>query len=138
MSALLPFWVSTVVHGFTTRLSADELGDTAGPSRLLCKYQNCTNTACPFRHEDADGNPIPPPALAAAKAAKDKATSKAAAAAEAAAAAGAAGSDNEDGDVEVVMSSKGLMDGALDDTRKDVPCRYAERCTRRESTFPQS
>lgn len=48
--------------------------------------------------------------------------------------AGTAGSDNEDGDVEVVMSSKGLMDGALDDSRKDMPCRYGERCTRRE--FP--
>ncbi|WVO22115.1 uncharacterized protein IAS62_003440 [Cryptococcus decagattii] len=40
------------------------LGGTGGPSRLLCKYQNCNNLSCPFRHEDADGNPAPPPALA--------------------------------------------------------------------------
>ena len=44
----------------------------------------------------------------------------------------APGSDNEDGDVEVVMSSKSLMDGALDDTKAEVICRYGDRCTRRE------
>lgn len=40
------------------------LGGGAGPSRLLCKFQHCTNPACQFRHEDAEGNPIAPPALA--------------------------------------------------------------------------
>ncbi|WVF71284.1 hypothetical protein IAT40_006087 [Kwoniella sp. CBS 6097] len=102
---------------------AAALGDNAGPSRLLCKYQNCTNPSCPFRHEDAAGNPIPPPALTAAKAAKE------------ARAAPAPSSDNEDGEFEVVMSHKGLMDGALDDTKKDVACRYAERCTRPDCKF---
>lgn len=108
------------------------LGETAGPSRLLCKYQNCTNPACAFRHEDAEGNLIPPPALTAAKKAKDAAANKAAAAS-AAASAVAASSDNEDGDFEVVMSSKGLMDGALEDKAGgEKPCRYGERCTRRK------
>lgn len=39
------------------------LGEGAGPSRLLCKFQHCTNPSCQFRHEDANGNPIAPPAL---------------------------------------------------------------------------
>ncbi|OCF33019.1 hypothetical protein I316_05357 [Kwoniella heveanensis BCC8398] len=102
---------------------AAALGDNAGPSRLLCKYQNCTNPSCPFRHEDAAGNPIPPPALSAAKAAKE------------AKAAAAPSSDNEDGEFEVVMSHKGLMDGALDDSKKEVACRYGERCTRSDCKF---
>ncbi|KAJ9100558.1 hypothetical protein QFC21_003601 [Naganishia friedmannii] len=46
-----------------------------GPSKILCKYPDCTNPSCQFRHEDANGNPIPPPALtrqlAAAAAAPD-------------------------------------------------------------------
>lgn len=95
---------------------AAALGDAAGPSRLLCKYQNCTNPACPFRHEDADGNTIPPPALSAPKKPAQADPS----------------SDNEDGDVEVVMSSKNLMDGALDDSKSVPACRYGERCTRGE------
>jgi hypothetical protein len=43
-------------------------------------------------------------------------------------------SDNEDGDgdMEVVMTHKGLMDGALDDSKPEKACRYGERCTRRE------
>lgn len=111
------------------------LGETAGPSRLLCKYLHCTNPACAFRHEDANGNAIPPPALAAAKRAKDTATTTVAATSADAAAAGVS-SDNEDGDFEVVMSSKGLMDGALEDKAGgERACRYAERCTRRTSVF---
>lgn len=108
-------------------------GEGAGPSRLLCKYQNCTNPACPFRHEDAEGNPIPPPALTAAKAAKEKA--KLAATAAASRDHMQASSDNEDGDgdMEVVMTHKGLMDGALDDSKAERACRYGERCTRRKS-----
>nr|XP_018262867.1 uncharacterized protein I303_04352 [Kwoniella dejecticola CBS 10117]OBR85025.1 hypothetical protein I303_04352 [Kwoniella dejecticola CBS 10117] len=106
------------------------LGDSAGPSRLLCKYQNCTNPSCPFRHEDENGNSIPPPALTASKAPKPKIQPVPAA---------APSSDNEDdggdGDVEVVMSHKGLMDGALDDTKKEVSCRYGERCTRLDCKF---
>lgn len=39
------------------------LPDDNGPSKILCKFPNCTNPTCPFRHEDANGNPIPPPAL---------------------------------------------------------------------------
>nr|XP_019046434.1 hypothetical protein I302_05183 [Kwoniella bestiolae CBS 10118]OCF25364.1 hypothetical protein I302_05183 [Kwoniella bestiolae CBS 10118] len=106
------------------------LGESAGPSRLLCKYQNCTNPSCPFRHEDENGNPIPPPALTASKAPKPKI---------APVPVPSASSDNEDdggdGDVEVVMSHKGLMDGALDDTKKEVSCRYGERCTRPDCKF---
>lgn len=101
-------------------------GETAGPSRLLCKYQNCTNPSCPFRHENAQGSPIPPPALTARKAAAEKKTESVPVAA------ATAGSDNDDGDVEVVMSSKGLMDGALDDKKPEKSCRYGERCTRGE------
>ncbi|WWC89218.1 uncharacterized protein L201_004136 [Kwoniella dendrophila CBS 6074] len=109
---------------------AATLGDSAGPSRLLCKYQNCTNPSCPFRHEDEEGNPIPPPALTASKTTKPKIAPVPAV---------APSSDNEDndgdGDVEVVMTHKGLMDGALDDTRKEVSCRYGERCTRPDCKF---
>jgi hypothetical protein len=46
-----------------------------------------------------------------------------------------AGSDNEDGDFEVVMTSKGLMDGALEEKGAEKACRYGERCTRRMSLF---
>jgi len=103
------------------------LGDAAGPSRLLCKYQNCANPSCAFRHEDEQGNPIPPPALTAAKAAKEKPVVEKPEA--------NPGSDNDDGDMEVVMTHKGLMDGALDDTKPEKQCRYAEKCTRRMSTI---
>jgi len=96
---------------------------------MLCKYLNCTNPSCAFRHEDAEGNPIPPPALAAAKAAKEaKAKSLEVAKIEVI----QPSSDNEDGDVEVVVSSKSLMDGALDVSKAERQCRYGERCTRRE------
>ncbi|WRT66486.1 uncharacterized protein IL334_003445 [Kwoniella shivajii] len=111
---------------------AASLGDSAGPSRLLCKYLNCTNPSCPFRHEDAEGNPIPPPALTASKAPKTKIVPVPVA---------APSSDNEDGDgdgdgdMEVVMSHRGLMDGALDDTRKEISCRYGDRCTRPDCKF---
>jgi hypothetical protein len=97
---------------------------------LLCKYLNCTNPACAFRHEDSQGNPIPPPALTAAKAAKEAIVAKSPAAVNTGSSVNA-GSDNEDGDFEVVMSSKGLMDGPLDDkSGSEKSCRYGERCTR--------
>jgi hypothetical protein len=111
----------------------DETGDTAGPSRLLCKYLNCTNPACAFRHEDSQGKPIPPPALTAAKAAKDAAPPIPKSPAAPTGSSVNAGSDGEDGDFEVVMSSRGLMDGPLDDKISDKQCRYGERCTRRMS-----
>lgn len=128
-SARLP----SSVRFFTLRevYIANRSGETAGPSRLLCKYQNCSNPACAFRHEDANGNPIPPPALTAAKTAKDAASARSASAA--AAIAANPSSDNEDGDFEVVMSSRGLMDGALEDkggAGAEKQCRYGERCTR--------
>ena len=101
---------------------------------MLCKYQNCTNPSCAFRHEDADGNPIPPPALTALKE-KSKPTPIKTEAPR------APMSDGEDGDgdgdaedVEVVVSSKSLMDGPLDDSKIERMCRYGERCTRRKST----
>lgn len=50
-------------------LSFYPTGDTAGVSRVLCKFPVCTNPACQFRHEDADGNFIPPPAQTRATAA---------------------------------------------------------------------
>lgn len=89
-------------------------GGKAGPNRMLCKYQNCTNPACPYRHEDASGNAIPAPALttAAPKPPLD------------------ASSDAEDGDIEVVMTSKSLLDGPLDDSKKVVMCRFGDRCAR--------
>lgn len=97
---------------------------------MLCKYQNCTNPACSFRHEDAEGNPIPPPALAAAKATEDAKAKPVETIRDEI----QPGSDNEDGDVEVVVSSKSLMDGALDDSKADKMCRYGDMCTRRESS----
>lgn len=104
-------------------------GEKAGPSRMLCKYQNCTNPACPFRHEDAEGNAVPAPALTKAKSASTVKPKVAPV---------DASSDNEDGDIEVVMTSKSLLDGPLDDTKKAVPCRYGERCTRGRCFTPLS
>lgn len=95
---------------------------------MLCKYLNCTNPSCQFRHEDANGNSIPPPALSAMK--KSKPTPVAIVHP-----ADAGMSDNEDGDMEVVMSSKSLMDGPLDDKKADRQCRFGERCTRGELLF---
>jgi hypothetical protein len=97
-------------------------GETAGPSRLLCKYQNCNNPSCPFRHKDSNGDPIPPPALTAAKQ-KRQASQKPM----------SVEHSGDEVEMEVVMSSKGLLDGALDDA---VPgqraCRYGDRCVKRE------
>lgn len=90
---------------------------------MLCKYQNCTNPSCQFRHEDAQGNAIPPPALTAAKLAKSNPPPPV----------DTSMSDNEDNDVEVVMTSKSLMDGPLDEKTGEKMCRYGERCTRGES-----
>jgi hypothetical protein len=104
--------------------SIDLLGSKAGPSKLLCKYQNCTNPSCAFRHEDADGNPIPPPALSKTPAMPTISTGPLPVY--------QPSSDNEDGDVEVVMTSKSLLDGPLDDSKPAVACRFGERCTRRE------
>lgn len=79
------------------------LGEGAGPSRLLCKFQHCTNPSCQFRHEDANGNPIAPPALS-----------------------------NPPPSTE---GSKPSLDTALDDSKTERPCRYAERCTRADCKF---
>lgn len=79
------------------------LGEGAGPRRLLCKFQHCTNPACQFRHEDAAGNPIAPPALA--------------------------------NPAPAAASAKPTLDTALDDSRTERPCRYAERCTRADCKF---
>lgn len=38
-------------------------GAASGERRVLCKFPVCTNPSCQFRHEDAEGNQIPPPAL---------------------------------------------------------------------------
>lgn len=38
------------------------LVEATGPAKVLCRFAPCTNPACQFRHEDANGNPIPPPA----------------------------------------------------------------------------
>lgn len=83
----------------------------AGPSRVLCKFQHCTNPTCPFRHEDAEGNFIPPPA-------QTKGLPK------------SSQEESRDDDVEVVV--KASLDSALDDTQQERPCRYGERCTRGE------
>lgn len=85
-------------------------GETAGSSRVLCKFQNCTNPACQFRHEDEAGNFIPPPALS-------KKVSMP-----------SLPSGSEDGDPEVVV--KAGLDAPLEDGTTQRPCRYGERCTR--------
>ncbi|OWZ60161.1 hypothetical protein C356_00295 [Cryptococcus neoformans c45] len=96
------------------------LGDTVGPSRLLCKYQNCNNPSCPFRHEDADGNPVPPPALTKS----NKPTMVKAPA-----------SSPDDGSVEVINSHRDLLDGQLADGPKMIQCRFGDRCTRADCKF---
>lgn len=93
------------------------LGDSVGPSRLLCKYQNCNNPSCPFRHEDADGNPVPPPALT--KSNKPTVVK-------------APASSSDDGSVEVINSHRDLLDGQLADGPKMIQCRFGDRCTRGE------
>ncbi|WVQ72454.1 hypothetical protein IAR50_002006 [Cryptococcus sp. DSM 104548] len=97
-------------------------GDISGPSKLLCKYQNCTNPSCPFRHEDANGNAIAPPALANKAATNGNSTAVPA-------------PSSDDGSVEIVTSHRTLMNSSLDDTPKVVQCRYAERCTRADCKF---
>lgn len=94
-------------------------GGNAGPSRMLCKYQNCSNPACPYRHEDANGNAIPPPALTKTVAAPKSVD---------------ASSDAEE-DLDVVITAKSLLNGPLDDNKKVVACRFGERCTRRKFIF---
>ncbi|KAK4687339.1 nuclear polyadenylated RNA-binding protein NAB2, partial [Tremellales sp. Uapishka_1] len=98
---------------------AATLGAGAGPSRLLCKFQHCTNPSCAFRHEDAEGNAIPPPALTAAKEGKAPAP--------------APSSDGED--VEIVGTSGNAMDGVLDDAKSTRTCRFGERCTKVDCKF---
>jgi hypothetical protein len=106
-SVLLLCLVSTVKSILTT-------GAAAGPSRLLCKYQNCTNPTCAFRHEDANGNTISAPALRTkTKQAPEPASS-------------------DEGDVEIVGTSGRAMDGVLDETRGAKPCRFGDRCTKGE------
>lgn len=112
-------WVDFTNNGLTA------LGEAAGPSRLLCKFQNCTNPSCPFRHEDAEGKPIPPPALTAKK--TPKATVKPAAPASNQ----NAGSDDDEIEIVATSPAKGKMDGVLDDSLR--ACRYAEKCTRGRS-----
>ncbi|ODN82084.1 hypothetical protein L202_02399 [Cryptococcus amylolentus CBS 6039] len=97
-------------------------GDISGPSKILCKYQNCTNPSCPFRHEDANGNPIPPPALAGKAATNGNGAIVPA-------------PSSDDGSVEVITSHKTLMNSSLDDGPRVVQCRYAERCTRADCKF---
>lgn len=80
-------------------------GESAGPSRVLCRYQNCTNPKCQYRHEDANGNPIPPPALSNAAAATPAVHS-------------------------AESGGKASLDAALDDGKTARPCRFGERCTR--------
>ncbi|CAK9782445.1 hypothetical protein CC85DRAFT_287312 [Cutaneotrichosporon oleaginosum] len=92
-------------------------GASTGPSRILCKFQHCTNPACQYRHEDAEGNYIPPPALSK-KEANDGA---------------GAHDDTAVDDVEVVI--KGGLDAPLDDKPQERPCRYGERCTRADCKF---
>lgn len=94
-------------------------GGDAGPSRVLCKFQHCTNPTCQFRHEDENGNFIPPPALKAKAAAKPDASF----------------SSSEDGELEISVKSGATLDSALDDGRTERPCRYAERCTRADCKF---
>jgi hypothetical protein len=98
-------------------------GEAAGPSRVLCKFQHCTNPTCQFRHEDESGNFIPPPALKA-KAIVPKV-----------AVAASLPSSSEDGEIEVVVKSNVTLDSALDDSKTERPCRFAERCTRADCKF---
>lgn len=75
-------------------------GDKAGQSRMLCKFQNCNNPSCPFRHEDAQGNAIPPPALSNPEQAKKP------------------------------EGAKSTMDGALESSPFSRPCKFGAACTR--------
>lgn len=45
-----------------TRLISEHVEGT-GPAKVLCRFAECTNPNCQYRHEDAEGNVIPPPAL---------------------------------------------------------------------------
>lgn len=90
-------------------------GASTGPSRVLCKFQHCTNPSCQYRHEDAQGNYIPAPALS------KKDTN-----------AGAV-EDSRDDDVEVVVKTS--LDTPLDASPQERPCRYGERCTRADCKF---
>jgi hypothetical protein len=88
------------------------LVEQIGPSRLLCEYQNCNNPSCPSgtrtRMETLSLHQLlPPPKTPRTRLNRlgvgDQDFR--------------VGSDNEDGDgdVEVVMRSKNLLDGASDD-----------------------
>lgn len=81
-------------------------GDKAGQSRMLCKFQNCNNPSCPFRHEDAQGNVVPPPALAHPERAKKV------------------------DEPEVNGKSKGLLDGPLESSAFARPCKFGAACGR--------
>ncbi|GMK57867.1 hypothetical protein CspeluHIS016_0407010 [Cutaneotrichosporon spelunceum] len=91
-------------------------GASTGPSRVLCKFQqHCTNPACQYRHEDAEGNFIPPPALNN----KDMNTGTQ--------------DDSRDDDLEVVVKTS--LDAPLDNSPQERPCRYGDRCTRADCKF---
>jgi hypothetical protein len=108
-------------------------GDS-GPSKILCKYPDCTNPACQYRHEDANGNPIPPPALTKKLAASsDMETDEPAA----------------QGDVEITMDQD--MNAATNTAGKSgsarpipgkplngtipVPCKFGAGCTNAKCKF---
>ncbi|BEI86627.1 hypothetical protein CcaverHIS002_0609140 [Cutaneotrichosporon cavernicola] len=92
-------------------------GASTGPSRVLCKFQHCTNPSCQYRHEDADGNFIPPPALSK----KDANVNT--------------GTEDEGRDDEIEVVVKTGLDAPLDNSPQERPCRYAERCTRADCKF---
>jgi hypothetical protein len=51
------------VHRLWLMTGTDPFVEATGPSKVLCRFPECTNPNCQFRHEDAEGNVIPPPAL---------------------------------------------------------------------------
>lgn len=125
--------------GYSHVSPAQVASSAEGPATLkvLCKYPVCTNPSCQYRHEDAEGNVIPPPALSR----KTNITNESAA---------MDTDDHDDGlDVQVDSATGGMaaqkmnVDAALPDTTSSsrpmsgkpmngtipVACKFATACT---------
>lgn len=120
--------------GYSHVSPAQVASDGPPTLKVLCKYPVCTNPSCQYRHEDAQGNAIPPPALARKNGAE-------------AAAASAMETDDHDIDVQVDSATGGMaaqkmnVDAALSEPTPrpmsgkplngsiPVACKFAAACT---------